>query len=417
MELILDEPRTQSEELVFLDKFKSDSSRSEDELKRRFDIGQDAVQIVTIHSSKGLEYEIVFALGLINRTPTTDLYYTHEGKIQFVFDPEDPRMISYQEELDAEKMRQLYVACTRAKYRLYLPYIKTKELDKIGVASPMELFVQGFNQPVERYIMSSSASYSLLNDISFALSYNDEESVPALVPPEKIQVSAVSLSVTSFSSLAQKHVSNLSEVPHAFDCDLMSSHTLPSGSETGTLLHTLLEEIPFSLGCEWVSSYDVAIHIEPYIKDTKYEKWGLVIAEIVFNAITTPFIKGAALKDLDPDCCKYEAEFLYPYTSDTYMKGFIDLIFEHKGKFYILDWKSNWLGMNFDCYTEFYLEDAMQNHEYHLQASIYVNSLKKYLKLMHDQSFSELFGGVYYVFLRGLPKHGVKYIEPSVYIS
>jgi exodeoxyribonuclease V beta subunit len=47
-------------------------------------------------------------------------------------------------ELDAEKMRQLYVALTRAKQRLYIP-ISQEQSGKpfnLGEASPIELFLE-----------------------------------------------------------------------------------------------------------------------------------------------------------------------------------------------------------------------------------------------------------------------------------
>lgn len=417
MELILEQPRTQSEALMFLDKFKYDTTRSEEDLKRRFDIGQDAVQIVTIHSSKGLEYEIVFALGLINRTQKNDLHYTHEGKLHFVFETEDERYLSFLCEMDAEKMRQLYVACTRAKYRLYLPYIESKKQDKLGSCSAMELFVLGFNTSLEQYLVNSSISYTVLNDVPSVLSISEKENPPTLVPPIEIEISASSLSVTSFSSLAQSHASELSDVPHSFDVEEKTVHTLPSGSDTGILLHTLLEDIPFSLGKDWKSPHDAVPAIEYLIKDTKYEEWRMPIAEIVYHAITTPFINGAALKDVDSEKCKFESEFLYLYESDTYMKGFIDLLFAYEGKYYLLDWKSNWLGKSYEDYAEENLNISMQQNQYTLQAEIYTHSLEKYLRLVHSEPFSELFGGVYYIFLRGLPSDGIKFIDPETFTS
>lgn len=417
MELILEEPRTQSEVLMFLEKFKFDTTRNEEDLKRRFDIGQDAVQIVTIHSSKGLEYDVVFTPGLIKRATKMDPYYAYEGKLHFVFEKDDERFGAYLEELDAEKMRQLYVACTRAKYRLYLPLIESKKIDKQGYSSPMELFVQGFKKPLEQFLAGSSISYTILNDVPSVLSVSEDEKSPEICAPIKVELSYRSISMHSFSSLAQTHASELIDVPHSFEAEEKSLHTLPSGSETGTLLHRLLEEIPFSLGLQWESIQDVIPLVEPYVKDTKYEEWINVLAEIVFQAVTVPFINGAALRDIDPDKCKFESEFLFPYDSESYMKGFIDLMFFHGGKYYLLDWKSNWLGKQSEDYSEQNLNQAMDQHQYFLQAEIYTHSLEKYLKLIHAEPFKDLFGGVYYVFLRGLPNHGIKFIDPTLSAS
>ena len=87
------------------------------------------------------------------------------------------------------------------------------------------------------------------------------------------------------------------------------------------------------------------------------------------------------------------------------IKGFIDLIFEHEGKYYILDWKSNFIGDSVSDYTADKLDVAMSNANYHLQYFIYSKALKKYLELIKpDFDPHTNFGGVYYIFLRGCRK-------------
>ncbi|CCB90824.1 Exodeoxyribonuclease V beta chain [Waddlia chondrophila 2032/99] len=416
MELLLDSPKTPSEAILFLEKFLFDVSKSEEELKRRLDTGQDCVQIITIHSSKGLEYDIVFALGLVNRPKKDDLYYIADGYLRFVLDQESADFVKYRDEKDAEKMRSLYVACTRSKYRLYIPYIDCKSNGASGTLSPMELFVGQFSKPLESFLKESSEnrllSYTVLNDVDFDLLKEEDLEAPKLMAPTEVVVRAVSKMMTSFSGLANVVASDQSGAPHQFDNGIKSCHTLPSGSATGTLLHTLLEEIPFEVIC-----HDAVRSITPFIKGTQYEEWKDVLAEIVFHAVSTPFIKGCALKDIDPNQCKFETEFLYSYNLESYMKGFIDLMFAHEGKFYLLDWKSNWLGTSSEIYREDVLVDSMNHHDYFKQAEIYTEALKKYLEISHKKPFQEIFGGVYYIYLRGLPKYGVKFIPPSFFYS
>nr|NGX36789.1 RecBCD enzyme subunit RecB [Candidatus Anoxychlamydiales bacterium] len=97
---------------------------SDDEKLQNNQVFETGVQILTTFMSKGLEYDIVFALGLANRSKINPLN-------------EDI------EEIDAEKMRQLYVALTRAKYRVYAPIaldLKEKEIQD-GTYSCMEYFL------------------------------------------------------------------------------------------------------------------------------------------------------------------------------------------------------------------------------------------------------------------------------------
>ena len=98
-------------------------------------------------------------------------------------------------------------------------------------------------------------------------------------------------------------------------------------------------------------------------------------------------------------------------------KGFIDLVFDHQGKYYVLDWKSNYLGDQDADYHPEALEAAMLSHRYDLQYQIYAYALQRYLKTrLPDYDYDVHFGGVYYVFLRGAQagsEQGIFYTKPS----
>ncbi|MEN1494489.1 hypothetical protein AAIH17_35240, partial [Pseudomonas aeruginosa] len=53
------------------------------------------------------------------------------------------------------------------------------------------------------------------------------------------------------------------------------------------------------------------------------------------------------------------------------LKGFIDLVFRHEGRYYLLDYKSNWLGEDSSAYTQQAMAAAMQAHRYDLQYQLY----------------------------------------------
>ncbi len=87
------------------------------------------------------------------------------------------------------------------------------------------------------------------------------------------------------------------------------------------------------------------------------------------------------------------------------MKGFIDLIFRYKGKFYIVDWKSNLIGRDINQYRTENLIPIMQNDYYILQYHLYTLALHKYLKnRLPNYDYEKDFGGVFYIFLRGINK-------------
>lgn len=85
------------------------------------------------------------------------------------------------------------------------------------------------------------------------------------------------------------------------------------------------------------------------------------------------------------------------------LKGFIDLLFEHDGRYYLLDWKSNYLGGSIEDYNPTALAQAMAAHGYHLQHLIYGMALERHLRaLLPDYDFERHFGGVFYLFVRAV---------------
>jgi exodeoxyribonuclease V beta subunit len=88
-----------------------------------------------------------------------------------------------------------------------------------------------------------------------------------------------------------------------------------------------------------------------------------------------------------------------------HMKGFIDLVAVHRGRFYLLDWKSNYLGGERADYRSDRLAGPMQDEFYVLQYHIYTLALDLYLRLRRPgYDYARDFGGVAYVFLRGLDR-------------
>jgi exodeoxyribonuclease V beta subunit len=86
-----------------------------------------------------------------------------------------------------------------------------------------------------------------------------------------------------------------------------------------------------------------------------------------------------------------------------FLKGFMDLVFEYKGKWYLVDYKSNHLGEGYEDYGPENLARVMADHHYFLQYHIYLVALHRYLAYrIPDYNYEEHFGGVYYLFIRGM---------------
>ncbi|MEO8125038.1 MAG: PD-(D/E)XK nuclease family protein, partial [Burkholderiales bacterium] len=86
-----------------------------------------------------------------------------------------------------------------------------------------------------------------------------------------------------------------------------------------------------------------------------------------------------------------------------YLKGFIDLVFEHEGRYFVLDWKSNHLGDTPADYAHAGVEAAMVEHGYHLQALLYCVALDRLLRSrVPGYDPAQHFGGAIYLFVRGV---------------
>jgi exodeoxyribonuclease V beta subunit len=85
-----------------------------------------------------------------------------------------------------------------------------------------------------------------------------------------------------------------------------------------------------------------------------------------------------------------------------FLRGFVDLVFEHGGRYYLLDWKSNHLGDSASRYAAGPLATAMRANAYSLQACLYALALHRWLRRrLRGYDYERHFGGALYVFLRG----------------
>ncbi|NRB39258.1 MAG: PD-(D/E)XK nuclease family protein, partial [Pseudomonadales bacterium] len=101
-------------------------------------------------------------------------------------------------------------------------------------------------------------------------------------------------------------------------------------------------------------------------------------------------------------------------------KGFIDLVFEHEGQYYVLDYKSNFLGFEVADYAMSAMHDAIESHFYDLQYLIYIAALQRHLKQrLADYDYDRHIGGAFYLFLRGMNannNNGIYFVKPAGHI-
>ncbi|MFA7827130.1 exodeoxyribonuclease V subunit beta [Aeromonas dhakensis] len=222
-----------------------------------------------------------------------------------------------------------------------------------------------------------------------------------------------------------------------------SIFTFPKGARPGTLLHSLFETIDF----QSAAGEPLAEHIATLLAQDGFdESWAQVLQQQVEAVLETPLETGLGdpvrLRDLAPERKQVELEFFLPMgrvtapaltalcqqhdplsrgnkplsfaTVQGMLKGFIDLVFEWQGRWYLLDYKSNHLGMSPADYSRPALEQAMVEHRYDLQYQLYSLALHRLLALrLPGYDFDQHFGGVFYLFLRGMPQGGIFHTRPS----
>lgn len=256
------------------------------------------------------------------------------------------------------------------------------------------------------------------------------------------QALAEILRVGSFSSLAQGahdekpdhdrlNIELYSTVPQQLDLN-----TFPSGSRAGICLHSMLQQADFQL--------PLAEQVEPVvITSLKAQGFSTELQNAALSllqpALLTPLppLVDFSLNKLSKKDRLDELEFYFPvkqlnpaklkmilhflpedetwqpiqeaiehldfHNLTGYMKGYIDLVFRWQGKYYLVDYKSNWLGDEAGAYSTPKLMQTMADAHYYLQYLIYLVALHRYLKqrLPHYR-WEEQFGGVFYLFLRGM---------------
>lgn len=385
VELLAEDKGSKEDVLSCLERLKQEDPESE-RLKRRATGQEDAIQVMTIHVSKGLEFSVVFPIGLVlasldKRSIVRSLY-----KEALVLS--DTEAMLHQQESEAEKMRQLYVAFTRAKKRLYLLALQN---GKEG--APITRFLNMLSPPLEA-LAEKNPEITLATTIDKKSELPKHTSSRILFAPPLPALCFPPIKVHSFSSLSETS---------SFEAAIGHKENtgLPLGRETGIHLHTLLEKLPFEKAFQAKKPADLIPLITPLIKNMSLEPWVDAIAEMLFKTLHTP-LPGPVpfpLAAVDPASILKEMEFLYASEeSNGFIKGFVDLFFEHEGHFYFLDWKSNCL----EDYSEESLAEEIARHDYDLQAKLYREALNRYLHLFTDQQIKSAF----YVFLRGVDGKG-----------
>jgi len=441
------------------------STESREHAELRLESDEQAVKVVTMHAVKGLEYPIVFCPYLWYRASflkkEKDCITYHDKQNRQVSDLGSPdfltrRDAALQEEL-AEEARLLYVAVTRASCRCYVFWadvggVVSKDSALAWVLSLDEC--QNIHEQTDRIA-------ELCGDTSVEL-----RTVPSLVvngtnhrreklEPEVLQCRTFTRSLlpaewllTSYSSLAGSgHFSGAhdSVAQVADEKESRKIYTLPFGAALGNVVHGMLEDFPFAMlagaadyedeclaqcrrfGVTAESGQLMALLRDvtrsPMIADNGKELFSLAGLEEQDVLKEMPFYfhlrEGSTERINELLAFSSVVKPIEERRLKGYLTGFVDLVCRHQGKYYIMDYKTNYLGDHFRDYRKDFLVAAMHDHNYGLQYWIYTMVLHGFLSnTIATYEYEKDFGGVFYLFARGMspdyPENGLFFDRPQL---
>ena len=427
----------------------------------RLESDENLVQVLTIHRSKGLEYGVVFCPFLwsardLGREPLPFLFHDPQRDDAAVLElgddnwPENLKQ-AFREQL-AEEVRLVYVALTRAQHRCY---VHTGAVNQSCLSGLYWLLHRGDTAAPEVQDLKSGFSMRAVDyeaDVlrlaensggSVALTHATEPGHRAPAAPATSRdlrarhfegEVRVGRSLTSFSALVARHDPELPDYDAlSIGADLSQSpepgsiHAFPAGRRVGSCLHALFEHWDFTED----DAGALREHVRSGLTDWGFsEEWVPAVAEMMSKVLATPLDgRGLNLGGVSAADRLDEMEFHYPVQLDgaelagllnargyssaadiissgrghAYMRGFVDLVFRHQGRFFVVDYKSNRLGDSASAYQSDRLGQIMAAEGYTLQYLLYTLALHRYLRnRLRAYDYAENFGGVHYLFLRGM---------------
>jgi len=404
-----------------------------DEAVVRLESDAGRVQVVTIHCSKGLEYPVVFCpflwAGKTEKSLYSSVFSDGEIRVYDFFEKHEDQI----KELDFnESLRLQYVALTRAKHQLWVCAAKGGKQNK---RSPLHHWgvVSGALANLFGCEHICNANVEILGETKILAA---PDPVRLNAPAELSRTITQNWLMHSYSSLAGE-----AEPGQYKDCDAGANEpeplqvkpegvfALPKGAVFGVQLHELFEQLDFQADAEVR-----AAAVKRLCEQAGYDP-GLCgdLLQLVNQTLDSPLHPHAfRLSDIPRDKRLVELDFHFPINAFRrkrladltgagvrfpleecrgFIKGFMDLVFERDGKFWIADYKTNYLGSRAEDYAGKALQQAMDEHGYVLQYHLYTLALHRFLRLkLPGYNYEQHIGGALYLFVRGMDgQNGVFY--------
>ncbi|MGI5870157.1 MAG: UvrD-helicase domain-containing protein [Kiritimatiellia bacterium] len=447
----------------------------------RMESDDDAVRIMTVFASKGLQFPVVFAPTLYMLSPKSKRkaffyeYHDAETGALRITTKKDTGQGAEEKEVDDEHVRHIYVALTRAVHRTVVFTIPPERVGR-GGQSLIRLIGDATTAPgkAEDFFGSVTHEPAAVTVVDYTETGPDGKpyQLPevAVAAPPQMPTIDVSRGHGSFSSLAPRgEAGDASPAAAATedsaknrdgetceegavtvvsdDAPPVGIFAFPAGARTGTCWHEIFEDVPFGIADEPLREV-VADKLAAYGFLAKAEEaegrlaatFGMVRRVLDCTLPSENDARGGfALKTIGDADRIAEWEFHFPTPRDRrtsaiksavarheryraftdalgnwdraipggYLTGFLDLLFRHDGRYYIIDWKSNRRGGRQSDFDADGVREEMSAHGYWLQFLIYTVAVHQHLKAtLPGYDYDRHFGGVYYLFLRGIDGSG-----------
>jgi len=405
-----------------------------------------AVRILTIHKAKGLEAPVVALFGGYGKGPERDKVHRFHNaagvRSAFLGSVPASRKQALAEEATEEEQRLLYVAITRPKVQLVLPVFEPDPGFPIkqGAFDP-DGHPKGRHGLLNRRLRALQAEEpwagwtvplpSAVPEPAAAAQVGTLGPLPVLpeLPEPDFRALAKAgrpLQLMSFTSLTRAFGETVrgasrEEEGRADEVEavrpLRPAGGLPGGTATGSALHELLEQVKAgsTIGTDFAAWSDR--HLSMAEARLRWNGLDEALApealRLAWLALTTPIpLPGGPALPLDAVARRLpEMAFQMPFPGHPDgLEGSLDLIFEAEGRLHVLDWKTNTLPDG--DYGPEAVASAVAEH-YTLQVRIYTLAALAFAGIRDAATFEARFGGIVYLFLRGLPSGGIWTARPT----
>ncbi len=445
----------------------------------RLESDEQLVKVVTIHKSKGLEYPLVYLPFICTSKPVDGQrlplgWHDDQGVAHLTLTPDAAQIERADDERLAEDLRLLYVALTRAQHACWLGVADLKRgtqrssqlhRSALGYLLGGGLSLAASSQLGEWLATLAAGNPAIthgpLPEVQ-ALCYRTPDSQRELLPPRKPRRAAAEhWWIASYSALRvgdQTLVADSSQAQQLLDDEVLDSqslrevpaeagdiHRFPRGPNPGTFLHGLLEWAGRE-GFAEVAAQGPVIErtVGQRCNRRDWTGWIPTLTQWLQQLLVQPMpLQGATLTLAGLERYQVEMEFWFashqvdavrldhlvarhthvgmtraaaqPTVLNGMFKGFIDLAFELDGRYYVADYKSNWLGPDAEAYGALAMEQAILEHRYDLQYVLYLLALHRQLRArLPDYDYDRHVGGAVFIFLRGVTSagHGLYHARP-----